>query len=507
MTAFFSYIRELFEAIFRNIWQFIVTLFARPWIGAASDFQEYSLIFETYNPQFRVGGWIFFVIFILIVIAFLAGVGYGAYYLVRKFVVYHHHTVTKERLIEENQRLNKELLFAIQEKNEILKLKAETFGVDLAEGDQDTANRKAQEAFPRLTEIDTLYQETPHEINIPASDVGLSLDQLVKRYQRFAASQLGLYYDIQTIRTMFAALGTSKFIILEGVSGTGKTSFPYSLGKFFKRDVTVCSVQPSWRERTEMMGYFNEFTKKFNETEFLCAIYESTYRKDVNIVILDEMNLARIEYYFADFLSIMEMPVVEEWRVEVTRTPDNMNPKRVEEGKLLINQNLWFIGTANNDDSTFKITDKVYDRAITLTLNDKGEQFDAEYTEGVFIPYDNLALLYQQAQTNYPISKTTLAKFEKLDEYVATQFRIGFGNRIMKQLKIFVANYVACGGKELEAVDFIFASKILKKFTALNLPFMRDELNALHSELDKLFGKGVFAQSQRLIKDYLKVSG
>lgn len=331
MTAFFSYIRELFEAIFRNIWQFIVTLFARPWIGAASDFQEYSLIFETYNPQFRVGGWIFFVIFILIVIAFLAGVGYGVYYLVRKFVVYHHHTVTKERLIEENQRLNKELLFAIQEKNEILKLKAETFGVDLAEGDQDTANRKAQEAFPRLTEIDTLYQETPHEINIPASDVGLSLDQLVKRYQRFAASQLGLYYDIQTIRTMFAALGTSKFIILEGVSGTGKTSFPYSLGKFFKRDVTVCSVQPSWRERTEMMGYFNEFTKKFNETEFLCAIYESTYRKDVNIVILDEMNLARIEYYFADFLSIMEMPVVEEWRVEVTRTPDNMNPKRVEE--------------------------------------------------------------------------------------------------------------------------------------------------------------------------------
>ena len=109
----------------------------------------------------------------------------------------------------------------------------------------------------------------------------------------------------------------------------------------------------------------------------------------------------------------MEMPVVEEWRVEVTRTPDNMNPKRVEEGKLLINQNLWFIGTANNDDSTFKITDKVYDRAITLTLNDKGGQFDAEYTEGVFIPYDNLALLYQQAQTNYPISKNNISKFEK----------------------------------------------------------------------------------------------
>ena len=119
---------------------------------------------------------------------------------------------------------------------------------------------------------------------------------------------------------MFAALGTSKFIILEGISWNRKNLIPYSLGKFFKRDVTVCSVQPSWRERTEMMGYFNEFTKKFNETAFLTAIYEASYRQDVNIVILDEMNLARIEYYFADFLSIMEMPVIDEWKVEVTHT-------------------------------------------------------------------------------------------------------------------------------------------------------------------------------------------
>lgn len=507
MTAFFSYIRDLFEAVFQNIWKFIVNVFARPWIGVNSDFGQYQLIFSTYSDNFGVGGWIFFIIFLLLLLALLAAIGYGLYYLIRRLVVYYHKSLTKERLIEENQRLNKELLFAIQEKNEILKLKAETFGVDLAEGKEGTStSRKAMEAFPRLTEIDMKYAETPHQIDIPAADTGMALDQLVARFQLFAASQLKLFYDIRTIRTMFAALGTSKFIILEGISGTGKTSFPYSLGKFFKRDVTVCSVQPSWRERTEMMGYFNEFTKKFNETAFLAAIYEAAYRQDVNIVILDEMNLARIEYYFADFLSVMELPVKEEWKVEVTRTPDEMNPAKLESGRLLVNQNIWFVGTANNDDSTFKITDKVYDRAITLTLNDKGERFDAEYTEGVMLPYQNLALLYEQAQTNYPLSKASLAKFEKLDDYVTEKFRISFGNRIIKQLKIFAANYVACGGKEVEALDFIFASKVLKKFTALNLAFLGDELNNLHSELDKIFGKGTFTQSQRMIKDYLKLS-
>jgi len=507
MTAFFTYIRELFEAIFANFWQLIVNVFARPWMGIGSDFKEYNLIFNTYKGQFEVGGWIFYVIFLLLVIAFFAAIGYAIYYLVRKFVVYHNKYLTKERLIEENQRINKELMFAIQEKNEILKLKAETFGIDLtADQNADAAKHKVLESFPRLGAIDLLYKDNPHVINVPAADTGITLDQLVTRFQKFAASQLGLYYDLLTIRLMFSALGTSKFIILEGISGTGKTSFPYSMGKFFKRDVTVCSVQPSWRERTEMMGYFNEFTKKFNETPFLTAIYESTYRDDINIVILDEMNLARIEYYFADFLSIMEMPVTEEWKVDVTRTADEMNPTHVKNGKLLITQNIWFVGTANNDDSTFKITDKVYDRAITITLNDKGERFDAEYTEGVMMPYENLALLYTQAQSNYPITKVSLAKFEKLDAYVTEKFRISFGNRIVKQLKVFVANYVACGGKEVDALDFIFASKVLKKFTSLNLAFMQDELKALHSELDKIFGKNAFAQSQRLITDYMKLN-
>jgi hypothetical protein len=122
------------------------------------------------------------------------------------------------------------------------------------------------------------------------------------------------------------------------------------------------------------------------------------------------------------------------------------------------------------------------------------------------MPYENLAKLFEQALTNFPIGKTNLAKFEKLDKFVADKFRIVFGNRIQKQMRAFTANFVACGGKELDALDFIFASKVLKKFTSLNLAFMHEELANLSSELDKLFGKGTFWQSQKVISDYSKIS-
>ena len=80
------------------------------------------------------------------------------------------------------------------------------------------------------------------------------------------------------------------------------------MGKFLKNPVTIASVQPSWRDRTEIFGYFNEFTKRFNETEVLKKMYEATFKEEIFITVLDEMNIARVEYYFAELLSILEMP-------------------------------------------------------------------------------------------------------------------------------------------------------------------------------------------------------
>ena len=85
--------------------------------------------------------------------------------------------------------------------------------------------------------------------------------------------------------------------------------------------------------------------------------------------------------------------------------------------------------------------------------------------------------------------KENMEKVKVLDDYVITQFRISFGNRIMKQLNTFVPVYVACGGEEIAGIDYFIAKKIFRKFEQLNISFIRDELDPFISYLNKNFGK------------------
>jgi hypothetical protein len=278
------------------------------------------------------------------------------------------------------------------------------------------------------------------------------------------------------------------------------------MGKFFNNGTSIISVQPSWRDRAELVGYFNEFTKKFNETDFLASLYEVSLREDPNFIVLDEMNLARIEYYFADFLSIMEMPDVAEWKIDLISAPLPSDPKNIVYGKFLVPQNVWFVGTANNDDSTFSITDKVYDRAVTLELNQKADYFDAPLTESFNCSYSYLDSLFDRAHNEFQISEKTLELIKELDGFIREKFKISFGNRIMKQLKLFVPVYMACGGTELGGVDFIVTSKILRKFNALNLPFLTKELNELITYFDDKFGVDTMPYCKQYVGELLKLT-
>jgi hypothetical protein len=300
---------------------------------------------------------------------------------------------------------------------------------------------------------------------------------------------MGLFYEEKVIRLLFAGLASTKLILLQGISGTGKTSLPYAMGKFFERDATIVSVQPSWRDRTELFGYFNEFSKRFNETDVLRRVYEASYNDDINVIILDEMNIARVEYYFAEMLSIMEMPDPTEWKIELVPSSWDNDPEHLKDGKLLIPQNTWYIGTANNDDSTFSISDKVYDRALTINIDNKGIPFDAPDTPPSLISYSSVSALYEKAIAENPVDPRYLEMIENLDSYVIKKFRVAFGNRIIKQLKIFVPVYVACGGDVLEGIDHILATKVFRKFEMLNLALIRDEIKGLINYLNALFGK------------------
>ncbi len=493
---------------FRNFGEF----FSISWRQVPSHFERYNSIFNAYKPDFGAGGWIMWVLFLILFIAAIGALGFGIYLLLRKYIKFAKKEIEKDELQRQIGRLNYELYQIMQERDKILEMKVKSLGIDKKippEGQEGEPSEdeqtieELQSRFPKLTHVDNLYRGK--DMEIPEVE-GLTLKDLCENFRNFAASQLGLYYTITTIRQLFAGIGAGKIVILEGISGTGKTSLPYALGKFFAHDAEICSVQPNWKDRSELLGYYNEFTKKFNESEFLRALYTTLYRKDLNIIVLDEMNLARVEYYFAEFLSILEMPNPNEWNIELIGSHDDNDPKQFKNGKIKIPQNVIFFGTANNDDSTFTISDKVYDRAICLFFDNKGIAFEAPYQAPMVIPYSQMQRLFDEADAKYPCSEDTLLKFAELDDFVIKKFRLAFGNRILKQLKKFVPCFVACGGTELDAIDFIFTNKILKKFESLNIGFLKQELKELKQMLIKLFGADQFPMAHKFVDNLIRMS-
>ena len=539
MSEFLKFAYEVLSKVVYNLVTWVaafIRLFITGWV-------QYFLIFKTYFPTLNILAKILSVLLMLLLLAIPVVI---IILLIRRMILHHQlkaDSTDNATLYREIGRLNKQVLDLMEEKNNILALKVNAMGgveripymgasaltedtipsLENVTGNEIPSGR-AMEAmventdpnkaplvraviegkedtnvahrFPKLSLVDVKYKD----FQPPQYNNEISLQEFTEGYRMFAASQMGLYYTPEIVRRFVAGMAASKLLILEGISGTGKTSLPYSFSRYMDNPATIISVQPSFRDRSELLGYFNEFSKKFNETEFLRALYEANYNQTPTLIVLDEMNLARIEYYFAEMLSVLEMPSKDEWILDLVPTAWKGDPYKMDNGKIHVADSTWFIGTANNDDSTFTITDKVYDRAMPIELNERADEFECEMYPACDVTAEHLEYMFQKAKEDYPISEELMEKMQKLDSYLITRFKLAFGNRIMKQLYDFIPVYVACGGTELGGMDYIIARKVLKKFESMNVSFVRDEITGLISYIDKTFGEDGMPDS----KEYLR---
>lgn len=512
---FISFLKKFFEN-FLDWFKTLFSLFSKIFYSYPKQYINDIITSCVNNENFKVLDWIVLVLVSIVLVIFFGLVIVVIFQFLRKYIRFRKREIEKDELVDEIAVLNNRVFDLVEEKNKILALRINQIGgteayarqADMERGTSSLKGKRpalqSDSRFVKLTQVDKDY-EISSEFTVMQSSDMVNLPDLIDRFIKYSASQLHLYYTKEIIARFFAGMATSKVLILEGISGTGKTSLPYAMGKFFNKETSIISVQPSWRDRAELLGYLNEFTKKFNETDFLKAVYQAGYSDKPNFIVLDEMNLARIEYYFAEFLSVMEMPDVHEWKIDLVPASEPSDPKLLINGKLFINQNTWFIGTANKDDSTFTITDKVYDRATPIVINNKAELIDCDYTNNVQMTFDYLDELFKKAQAEITMSTKVMDSFKKVDEYIQQNFKIAFGNRIMKQIKLFVPVYVACGFTEVQGLDYMLANKILRKFESLNLSFLHNELDGLIELLDKLFGKNSFKVSIEYIEDLKKM--
>ena len=555
MNAFFYYFYNMMGHIFGLLWNIILSI--KDAIVGIFNIKYYIDLFKTYMKDLSPFGWVAANVAHIVVIAIFVLLVYLLIRLIRVILRFKAPAIKYEKLKDEVVELKREVMKANYEKDKILAMRISELGIEVdpellqskldaqfeedeaknaqeentsgvqadeaaavtetveavAEDDEAAKDKRKYEVFhfdgerrfPRLTAVDQCYLASTYEA--PAYRKDYNLEELCTLFRNYAAGHLGLYYELELIKQVFASFGAAKMLILQGISGTGKTSLPYALGQFIDNPSLICAVQPSWRDRTELFGYYNDFTKKYTETEFLKTMYEGHYQDDIRFVILDEMNIARVEYYFAEMLSILELPREEERYIPVVSNAADGDPYKMIDGKVWIPSNVFYVGTINNDDSTFAVADKVYDRAIPIDLDDKADPFETPDTPPMRVSFSYLESLYDEAKREHPVSEEMLAELSKLDDYLIKHFRLTFGNRILRQIKAFVPCYIACGGTELGGVDFMFAKKILRKFESLGLGFIRDEIDGLILYLDKTFGQDGMKISKEYLLRLKKMSG
>lgn len=393
-----------------------------------------------------------------------------------------------------------------------------------------------------------------------------SLSRIVSHVKNFAGSGCGnngvkLYYTDDDLRAFLAGMAVSKLIILQGMSGTGKSSLPEIFAEATCGFDKLIPVESSWRDRNELLGYYNDFNKKFNAKTFAIELYRFSKERCAEIpsfLILDEMNLARIEYYFSDFLSIMQKTEKKDWVIELVSSdmrtlpmelPEEVKKKMQKENesiysiwqkieksrqgdlssetsdeekaeltsylaklgqlsgakdlidgrKIRVTDNMWFIGTANRDESTFEISDKVYDRAQVVSLNKKGKS-EGKYTktEKKFIAVDDLQALFTSAIQSFKHTDEVMARLDSLDETLMKKFDTSFGNRIVTQTIDFAAVFMAAGGSLENALDYQISTKIIRKIITSDDEEALIELQA--ATLD-------YHETQRLLEKRIKDLG
>jgi hypothetical protein len=325
-----------------------------------------------------------------------------------------------------------------------------------------------------------------------------------------------LYYSLEDLRAFLAGIAMSPLVLLQGISGTGKTSLPVAFARAVGTKATIVEVQAGWRDPQDLAGHYNAFEKKFYEREFLKALYRAQtprWRDTLQLVVLDEMNLSHPEQYFSDLLSAMEQKLEDRKLVLMTHAV-HPAPALLREGAgLPVPPNVLFVGTANHDETTKDFADKTYDRAHVMEFPHRPTPFEVRpMGPRNPISYSALISAFETAIREKRATAEAAIKYlnEQLRDPLSQWFQVGWGPRLEKQMERYVPVVVAAGGTTGEAVDHILAMRLLRKLKSRhdNRP---EHLEGLRQRIETTWitlGKG--SQPRRsiaLLKDELRRMG
>jgi len=276
----------------------------------------------------------------------------------------------------------------------------------------------------------------------------------------------GLVFPDRTLKAFHTSLKTSNIsplTVLAGISGTGKTLLPIKYAEAMGMHSLVVSIQPRWDSPQDLFGFYNYLEHKYKATELARALVrmdpynfnelEGDNRSDrMLLVLLDEMNLARVEYYFSEFLSKLELrrDIKDEFSAaERNRAEIEMETGPRDENdmgfRIWVGENVLFVGTVNEDESTQTLSDKVLDRANVLRFGKPSDDLNQAFNHEV-APQEHFLHSTEWKEWIKPLSEqagwdNNIQKWIKDVNGALEQIRRPFGHRVQQAMRLYVNNY------------------------------------------------------------------
>jgi predicted nucleic acid-binding Zn-ribbon protein len=364
-----------------------------------------------------------------------------------------------------------------------------------------------------LKKVPTCLKESEYIDEIDEKDESSLLQKLKNNL-----SQEGLIFSSRVIDAFHTSLkchAINPITVLAGVSGTGKTLLPIRYAEIMGMHRLVMAVQPRWDSPQDMFGFYNYLEKEYKATDLSRALirmdpfnYHGEDFAELNsdwakqrmlLVLLDEMNLARTEYYFSEFLSKLELRrEVKDPKIDHKRSQAEIE---LEAGpgkqrfRIWVPENIFFVGTMNEDETTQTLSDKVLDRANVIRFGKPDEKAKAArdntqaLTNGKYLPYKQWESWHRNLEERAEWFKQVVKWTQELNMALD---RIGrpFGFRVQQAIGQYVANYPRVDDENRFKLAFAdqVEQKIIPKLRGIDLnePNSNECLGDLEAIMDEL---------------------
>jgi hypothetical protein len=307
----------------------------------------------------------------------------------------------------------------------------------------------------------------------------------------------GFKFDPWQVAAYVTAVRTKPFVILAGVSGTGKSALPRLIADATSSVIRIVPVRPDWHDSSELLGY-ERIDTKFQPGHLLRAAAEAQENPDVqHFFLLDEMNIARPEYYLAEVLSrIEESGALSVGELGQPLRPDatGISPGGTDWNSVGLPPNLALVGSVNMDETTFGFSRKVLDRAFVIEFSDidlsqigDGDGAIPDPLPWTAVNWKRTAVtLAQHPQRHDPLVAQVVSTLEDLNQMLA-ESQLQFGYRVRDEIALFCLMAQSAGdvfettdGGVIGALDLAISMKVLPRVQGSGVGITRllDQLNS-----------------------------